>query len=106
MNMRRIWAVTAATTVVSVSAIVPAIANTSNGKYDDGQEAGDPIGLMNAILWFVLLPASISAIIALLVLAPGWNSSARKSTQGGFLDDPTLADRQVTAETKRGEISN
>lgn len=104
MNMRRIWAVTAATAVVSVSAIVPAVAN--GGKYDDGQEAGEPIGLMNAILWFVVLPLSISAIIALLVLAPGWNSSARKSTQGGFLDDPTLADRQVESKSARGEISN
>ena len=104
MNIRRIWAVTAATAVVSTSVIVPALAN--NGKYDDGQEAGEPIGLMNAILWFVILPLSISAIIALLVLAPGWNSSARKSTQGGFLDDPTLADRQVEANSSLGQISN
>jgi len=103
MNMRRIWAVTGSSAVIAATTVIPAIANS--GKYDDGQEAGDPIGLMNAILWFVILPISISAIIALLVLAPGWNSAARKSTQGGFLDDPTLADRQVDAKSAQGEIS-
>lgn len=102
-KLRRIWATTASTAVLSATVIVPAMAN--GGKYDDGQEAGEPLGMMNAILWFVILPLSVTGLIALLTLAPGWTSSARKATKGGFLDDPTAADRQVESKNSRSEIS-
>ena len=102
-NLRRFWATTASTAVISVSAIVPAIAD--GGKYDDGQDAGSPLGMLNVILIFVILPIGITAVIALLTLAPGWASAARNSTKGGFLDDPTLGDRQVEAKAEKREIS-
>jgi len=102
-NLRRFWTTTASTAVISASVIGPAIA--TGGKYDDGEEAGDPLGMLNVILLFVILPLGITAVIALLTLAPGWASAARKSTQGGFLDDPTLSDRQVEAKSAKREIS-
>jgi len=103
MNLRRVWAATASTAIISALAIVPAIA--TGGKYDDGQEAGAPLGMLNVILLFVILPLGVASIVALLTLAPGWTSAARKSTQGGFLDDPTLSDRQIEAKVSQREIS-
>ena len=63
------------------------------------------MGTLSAILWFVVLPLTITGIIALLTMGPSWTSAARKSTKDGFLDDPTLSDRQVDAKTASREIS-
>ena len=73
-------------------------------KRDDGDQPGEPMGTLNAILWFVVLPLTITGIITLLTLGPSWTSAARKSTRGGYLDDPTLSDRQVS-ESERSQIS-
>ena len=102
INLRRIWATTASTALISAAAL-PAFAEST--KRDDGDQPGEPMGTLSAILWFVVLPLTITGIIALLTLGPSWTSAARKSTKGGFLDDPTLADRQVEAGTEKREIS-
>lgn len=64
-------------------------------KRDDGDEPGEPMGTLSAILWFVVLPLAITGIITLLTLGPSWTSAARNSTRDGYLDDPTLSDKQI-----------
>ena len=88
--MRRAIATASSVAVLTATALAPAIAGSKN---DDGEERGTAMTTASAILWFVIVPLAISGIIALLVLAPGWVRSAQRSTQGGFLDDPTLGDR-------------
>ena len=102
-SIRRIWSTTAASVVLVSTAISPAF--SQDLKRDDGDEPGEPMGTLNAILWFVVLPLAITGIITLLTLGPSWTSAARKSTRGGYLDDPTLADRQVPG-SDRSQISN
>jgi len=102
-SIRRIWSTTAASVVLVSTAISPAF--SQDLKRDDGDEPGEPMGTLNAILWFVVLPLAITGIITLLTLGPSWTSAARKSTRGGYLDDPTLADRQVSG-SDRSQISN
>jgi hypothetical protein len=102
-RIRRFWAATLAVSVLAVASVSPAIAEAT--KRDDGDEPGEPMGTLNAILWFVVLPLAIYGIIALLTMGPSWTSAARKSTRGGYLDDPTLSDRQVT-ESERSQISS
>ena len=94
---------TLATAVLSATLISPAFAEDL--KRDDGDQPGEPMGTLNAILWFVVLPLAITGIIALLTMGPSWTSAARKSTRGGYLDDPTLSDRQVSGD-ERSQISN
>jgi hypothetical protein len=89
--------------VLSATLISPAFAEDL--KRDDGDQPGEPMGTLNAILWFVVLPAAITGIITLLTMGPSWTSAARKSTRNGYLDDPTLSDRQVSG-SDRSQISN
>ena len=102
-SIRRILTTTSAFAVWASTSVAPAFAETT--KRDDGDQPGEPMGTLNAILWFVVLPLAISGIIALLTMGPSWTSAARKSTRGGYLDDPTLSDRQV-AGSERSQISN
>ena len=102
-SLRRIWSTTSALVVLALTSVSPAFAEST--KRDDGDQPGEPMGTLNAILWFVVLPLAITGIITLLTLGPSWTNSARKSTRGGYLDDPTLSDRQVSG-TERSQISN
>lgn len=94
---------TVAAAVLSATLISPAFAEAT--KRDDGDQPGEPMGMLNAILWFVVLPVAITGIIALLTMGSSWTSAARKSTRDGYLDDPTLSDRQVTG-SDRSQIGN
>ena len=85
-NLRKAVSVCVASGVVALAIALPALAG---GKHDDGDQPGQGLGVQGAILWFVILPAAIYAIIALLVMGPGWVSAAKKSATNGFLDDPT-----------------
>ncbi|MCF8555191.1 MAG: hypothetical protein K9F93_03720 [Candidatus Nanopelagicales bacterium] len=102
-SIRRIWSTSSAVAVLVSTSVAPAFAEST--KRDDGDQPGEPMGTLNAILWFVVLPLAISGLIALLTMGPSWTSAARKSTKGGFLDDPTLSDRQVEADAAKREIS-
>jgi hypothetical protein len=102
-SLRRIWSTTSALVVLALTSVSPAFAEST--KRDDGDQPGEPMGTLNAILWFVVLPLAITGIITLLTLGPSWTSSARKSTRDGYLDDPTLWDRQVSG-SDRSQISN
>ncbi|MDP4589264.1 MAG: hypothetical protein NWS06_00455 [Candidatus Nanopelagicales bacterium] len=95
---RRIWATTTATAILSVTAIYPVLAETI--KRDDGDEPGEPMGTLNAILWFVVLPLAITGIITLLTLGPSWTSAAKNSTRDGYLDDPTLGEKQIPSSDR------
>ena len=99
---RRIWATTTATAILSVTAIYPVLAETI--KRDDGDEPGEPMGTLNAILWFVVLPLAITGIITLLTLGPSWTSAAKNSTRDGYLDDPTLGEKQIPP-SERSQIN-
>ena len=85
-NIRKSVSICFAAGVIVASNVVPAIAGTNR---DDGDQPGQGLGVQGAILWFVILPAAIYAVIALLVMGPGWVSAAKKSATNGFLDDPT-----------------
>jgi len=100
-SIRRIWSTSAAVAILVSTSVAPAFAEST--KRDDGDQPGEPMGTLNAILWFVVLPLAISGIIALLTLGPSWTSAARKSTRDGYLDDPTLADREVCG-SERSQI--
>jgi hypothetical protein len=102
-SIRRFWSTTATFAVLASTSVSTAFAEDL--KRDDGDEPGDPMGTLNAILWFVVLPLAITVIITLLTLGPSWTSAARKSTRDGYLDDPTLSDRQVSG-SDRSQISN
>jgi len=99
---RRIWATTTATVILSATAIYPVMAETT--KRDDGDEPGEPMGTLNAILWFVVLPLAITGIITLLTLGPSWTSAAKNSTRDGYLDDPTLSETQIPP-SERSQIT-
>ncbi len=99
---RRIWATATATAILSVTAIYPVLAEST--KRDDGDEPGVPMGTLNAILWFVVLPLAITGIITLLTLGPSWTSAARNSTRDGYLDDPTLSEKQIPP-SERSQIT-
>ena len=99
---RRIWATTTATVILSATAIYPVLAETI--KRDDGDEPGEPMGALNAILWFVVLPLAITGIITLLTLGPSWTSAAKNSTRDGYLDDPTLGEKQIPP-SERSQIN-
>lgn len=103
MRSHRVLSRTLAVAVLSATSISPAFAETT--KRDDGDQPGEPMGTLNAILWFVVLPVAISGIIALLTMGPSWTSAARKSTRNGYLDDPTLSERQVSG-SDRSQIGN
>ena len=100
-SIRRIWSSSAAAAILAIASVAPAFAEST--KRDDGDQPGDPMGTLSAVLWFVVLPLTITGMIALLTLGPSWTSAARKSTRGGYLDDPTLADREV-AGSERSQI--
>ena len=99
---RRIWATTTATVILSATAIYPVLAETI--KRDDGDEPGEPMGTLSAILWFVVLPLAITGIITLLTLGPSWTSAAKNSTRDGYLDDPTLSEKQIPP-SERSQIT-
>lgn len=100
-SIRRIWSSSAVAAILVTTSVAPAFAEST--KRDDGDQPGEPMGTLSAILWFVVLPLTITGMIALLTLGPSWTSAARKSTRGGYLDDPTLADREVTG-SERSQI--
>jgi hypothetical protein len=87
MNLRRIGATLSSTLIIGASYIGPAFANSY--KRDDGDEPGAGLSIASAVIWFVLLPVAISAVIALFVLAPGWTKGAKQSANNQYLDDPT-----------------
>ena len=62
------------------------------------------MGTLDAILWFVVLPLAITGIITLLTLGPSWTSAARNSTRNGYLDDPTLSEKQIPP-SERSQIT-
>ncbi len=103
INMRRVIATASSVAVLSATVIGPALAG---GKNDDGEDRGTPMSLMSAILWFVVLPLTISAVISLFVLAPGWMRSAQDSLEGGYLNDPTLGDRREVESQGRTAIES
>ena len=98
--MRSIYSVLVSGAVIGATNVLPVIADT---KRDDGDEPGAPLGTLNTILIFVLLPLAISGIIALLVMGPGWVSAAKKSAENGFLDDPTAG--EITNDSKPAAIT-
>ncbi len=101
-SIRRLWSSSSAVAILVLTSVSPAFAEST--KRDDGDQPGEPMGTLNAILWFVVLPLTIYGIIALLTMGPSWTSAARKSTRGGYLDDPTLADREVSGNNERSQI--
>jgi len=102
-SIRHIWSTTSAVAILVSTSVAPAFAEST--KRDDGDQPGEPMGTLSAILWFVVLPLTITGIIALLTLGPSWTSAARKSTRGGYLDDPTLSDREIEDNATKREIS-
>ena len=99
-NRRRL--ATAATfAVLTATAIGPVLAS---GKNDDGEDRGTPMPLWWAIVLFGVVPLLVSAAISLIVLLPDWASRAHASTRGGYLDDPTLADRIALDRDSRAQI--
>lgn len=100
-NLRKVAMTVSSVAVISASVVGPAFAGTHN---DDGEDRGTPMSLTQVILWFVVSPIAISGLISLTVMAPGWVRKARASSVNGFLDDPTLADRQITGHHARAQI--
>jgi len=72
--------------VIAASTVTPVLADS---RRDDGDQPGASLSFLATVLWFVILPLAIYAVIALLVMGPGWVSAAKKSAANGFLDDPT-----------------
>ena len=97
LNLRRAVTTISSVTIVSVSVVAPVFAS---GNSDDGEDRGTPMPLTTAVLLFVVTPILVSFGIALLVSLPGWVRKAKASTVNGFLDDPTLADRQVESPNR------
>ena len=101
--MRNAAAAALSSATFMVLTAAPALA----GRKDwDGQDRGEAMSLGQAILLFGVLPLAISGGIALIVLIPDWARRAKASTRGGYLDDPTLADRQSVSGADRAAIGN
>ena len=92
-SIRRIWSTSAVTAVLVTTSTSQAFAEDL--RRDDGDHPGEPMGMLNVILWFVVLPLVITGLITVLTMGPSWTSAARKSTREGYLDDPTLSERQI-----------
>jgi hypothetical protein len=67
-------------------------------------DRGTPMELWQAILVFGVGPLAISGLLALIVLVPDWARRARLSTRGGYLDDPTLADRLANESSTQAQL--
>ena len=94
--MRRLVTGSSSAAVLAVTAIAPALAGSKN---DDGEERGDTFSTVESFLLFFVTPLAFIALTTVLVYAPTWIGKAKSSARGGFLDDPTLADKQ-TADRK------
>jgi hypothetical protein len=100
-NFRKALSACVASGVFAVASAMPVLAGT---KHDDGDQPGQGLGVQGAILWFVILPLAIYAVIALLVMGPGWVSAAKKSATDGFLDDPT-GEKPVSAKPETASLT-
>lgn len=100
-NFRKAVSVCVASGVVALANVMPVIAD---GKRDDGDQPGAGMGVQAAVLWFVILPLAIYALIALLVMGPGWVSAAKKSAPNGFLDDPT-GEKPVSSKPETASLT-
>lgn len=74
------------------------------GRNNDGEDRGTPMPLWWAIVLFLVVPLAISFAISLIVLLPDWARRARRSTRGGYMDDPTLGDRLELDRGQRAAI--
>lgn len=84
--------------VLTATAVVPVLADN---RRDDGDQPGQALSFQATVLWFVILPLAIYGIIALLVMGPGWVSTAKKSATNGFLDDPAGNSQQNKPEVAK-----
>lgn len=102
-SKRHIAATVVSTAAVTVLAVVPALAGP---KDLEGMDRGTPMELWQAILVFGVGPLVISGLLSLIVLVPDWAKRARLSTRGGYLDDPTLADRLPSDSATHAQLGH
>ena len=102
-TLRRAAAASLSVAFIAAATAAPALAGNTDW---DGQDRGHAMSITNAILVFAVIPAAISGLLAGFILVPDWFRKAKASTRGGYLDDPTLADREALETATRAELTH
>ena len=69
---------------------------------DDGDEPGATMSWGTALLLFVGIPLAFSALVWLLVSAPGWTRGGRASDADAWTGDPLVLDSNSPASVEAG----
>jgi hypothetical protein len=85
----RATAVLAVSVALTAAATVPAWAAEHR---DDGDMPGDTMSWGQAILLFAVIPLAFSALVWLLVSAPGWTRGGRVNAADGWTSAPLVLD--------------
>ena len=111
MNLRRLPAVTVCTAGLLLASAVPAFAES---KVDDGSDPGSGLTVIETLLWFVVVPAGLFVVIAVLASLPSMSRGPRYRPGLGWWaapvwfngpDDADTAVRTATATTGGGGAS-
>jgi len=89
-TLRRLLAVSAASATVMLANASPALAAMSSvdPKRDAGDDPGQGLTVLQTFLYFVAAPIAISAIVALLVMAPSWTRRGRLGPDVDWSGEP------------------
>lgn len=89
-TLRRLLAVSAASATVMLANASPALAAMSSvdPKRDAGDDPGPGLTVLETFLYFVAAPLAISALVALLVMAPSWTRRGRLGTDVDWSGEP------------------
>jgi hypothetical protein len=69
---------------------------------DDGDQPGDTMSWGTALLLFVGIPLAFSALVWLLVSAPGWTRGGRADDVDAWTGDPLVIESSTSASVEAG----
>lgn len=111
VTLRRLLASTVCTAGLVLATAAPALATN---KTDDGDDPGPGLSVIETLLWFVVLPAGLFVVIAILATLPSMSRGPRYRPGLGWWaapvwfngpDDADSAVRTATATTGGGGAS-
>ena len=92
-----------AAVVVSLTVALGAVASPAYAAVrDDGDQPGDTMSWGTALLLFVGIPLAFSALVWLLVSAPGWTRGGRAGDVDAWTGDPLVLDSNGPAPVEAG----
>jgi hypothetical protein len=90
-----------AAAVVLLTVVLGAVASPAYAAVrDDGDQPGDTMSWGTALLLFVGIPVAFSALVWLLVSAPGWTRGGRTDDTDAWTGDPLVLDSSAPASVE------